>query len=90
MASPTTAYPAANNCANADSWGKERRLTADSFDILDAPETSSGHFLGDYMGSESLTKDIHPAYGIVHGANQVSVFTREITVALVRTTTAAD
>lgn len=72
--------PAVGNCANADYWGPERRLTANPFDILDAPD-ARGHFLGDYMGSESATETIHPAYGIADGANKVSVFTREITVA---------
>jgi hypothetical protein len=39
----------ANDCSKAASWGDEQRLTATSFNILDAP-IARGHFLGDYMG----------------------------------------
>ncbi len=71
--------PAAKNCANKNSWGNEKRLTDTSFDMLDAP-VARGHFLGDYMGSASVTEDVHPAFGIADGANQTSIFTRLITV----------
>jgi hypothetical protein len=83
--------PAADNCASAKSWGEEKRLTEDSFDMLDAPVAPAerGHFLGDYMGSESASSDVHPAYGVADGADQVSVFTRKLTVAPVVATTAA-
>jgi hypothetical protein len=37
------------NCASAASWGQELRLTAASFDILNAP-VARGLFLGDYEG----------------------------------------
>ena len=36
-------------CDRRRSWGKELRLTAESFDYLTAPQ-ANGLFLGDYMG----------------------------------------
>jgi hypothetical protein len=75
--------PAASNCARARSWGQEQRLTDDSFDMLDAPvaPAARGHFLGDYMGSESASADVHPVYGVADGPNQTSLFTRTLTIA---------
>ncbi|MGQ0485031.1 MAG: hypothetical protein ACT4SY_06740 [Hyphomicrobiales bacterium] len=72
--------PAASNCANAASWARERRLTEESFDILDAP-VARGRFLGDYMGSASATRTLHPAYGVADGPDRTSIFTRRVTVA---------
>lgn len=72
--------PNSSNCARPRNWGREQRLTDDSFDMLDAP-IARGHFLGDYMGSESVTSDVHPAYGVPDGANETSIFTRKLTVA---------
>jgi len=80
--------PASSNCGIAASWGRERRLTPDSFDILDAP-VAGGHFLGDYMGSESVSRIIHPAFGIADGADETSIFTRRIRVDPIVVTTAA-
>src|SRR5262245_5674693 len=75
--------PAASNCARAKSWEQERRLTDDSFDMLDAPvaPAARGHFLGDYMGSESTTADVHSVYGVADGPDQTSLFTRTLTIA---------
>jgi hypothetical protein len=82
--------PASSNCANAANWGRERRLTPEAFDMLDAPVAPAerGHFLGDYMGSESASADVHPAYGVADGVDQTSIFTRKITIGPVVTTTA--
>jgi hypothetical protein len=71
--------PATSDCADRANWGSEKRLTDESFDILDAP-VAGGHFLGDYMGSASANEDVHPAFGIADGANQTSIFTRRITL----------
>jgi hypothetical protein len=71
--------PATSNCARANRWGQEKRLTDLSFDMLDAPD-AGGHFLGDYMGSESVTSDVHPVYGIADGTDQTSLFTRKLSV----------
>jgi hypothetical protein len=51
--------------------------------MLDAPvaPASRGHFLGDYMGSESATADVHPAYGIPVGADETNIVTRTLTIA---------
>jgi hypothetical protein len=38
-----------SDCASAESWSGEQRLTAASFDYRDAPE-ARGLFLGDYVG----------------------------------------
>jgi hypothetical protein len=38
-----------SDCASAESWGGEQRLTDESFDYRDAPE-ANGLFLGDYVG----------------------------------------
>jgi hypothetical protein len=70
---------ATSNCAKAKRWGQEKRLTDLSFDMLDAPD-AGGHFLGDYVGSESETGDVHPAYGIADGTDQTSLFTRKLSI----------
>jgi hypothetical protein len=72
--------PASSDCTKSANWGGEKRLTDASFDMLDAP-VARGHFLGDYMGSASVTQDVHPAFGIADGANQTSIFTRNISLA---------
>ena len=72
--------PGASNCGNAASWVREQRLTRQSFDIRDAPE-AGGYFLGDYMGSASVTRTVHPAFGIADGDNQSSIYTRRVNVA---------
>jgi hypothetical protein len=73
--------PAAGNCAKAKNWGREQRLTEDSFDIRDAPTTGAGDFLGDYVGLAAAGGTLHPAYGIADGPEQSSIYTRKITVA---------
>lgn len=72
--------PNSSDCAKRGNWGSEQRLTEESFDILDAP-VARGHFLGDYMGSESVTSDVHPAYGLPDGADQTSIYTRKLSIA---------
>ena len=80
--------PAADNCAIAASWGGERRLTPDAFDILDAPD-AGGFFLGDYMGSESETRAVHPAFGIADGPGEATIFTRRLSIAPTAVATAS-
>jgi hypothetical protein len=59
----------ANDCSKAASWGDEQRLTATSFNILDAP-IARGHFLGDYMGlAASGPTTVYPVFGIATGPN---------------------
>jgi hypothetical protein len=38
-----------SRCSDPERWGKEARLTDESFDYLEAPE-AGGLFLGDYVG----------------------------------------
>jgi hypothetical protein len=70
---------ATSNCARANRWGQEKRLTELSFDMLDAPD-AGGRFLGDYVGSEAVTSDVHPVYGVADGTDQTSLFTRKLSV----------
>jgi hypothetical protein len=83
---------ASSNCARPNNWGQEQRLTDDSFDILDAPvaPAARGHFLGDYMGSESVTADVHPAYGVPVGADETNIVTRTLTIAPLVASAATD
>jgi hypothetical protein len=73
--------PAARDCTKRASWGGEQRLTDTSFDIRDAPTVDAGEFLGDYMGSASVNADVHPAFGIADGAEETSIYTRDISIA---------
>jgi len=73
--------PAASDCTKRASWGGEQRLTDTSFDIRDAPTVDAGEFLGDYMGSASVNADVHPAFGIADGAEETSIYTRDINIA---------
>jgi hypothetical protein len=68
----------ANDCSKAGSWGDEQRLTASTFNILDAP-VARGHFLGDYMGLvASGPTTVYPVFGIPTGQNTTAEFTRKI------------
>ena len=67
-----------SDCSNAANWGDEQRLTAASFNILDAP-VAPGHFLGDYMGlAASGPTTVNPLFGIATAPNVVAEFTRAI------------
>ena len=66
-------------CWKPSAWGGERRLTRQSFDMLQAPQ-AGGYFLGDYMGLVASRNAVYPAFGIVDGAQRTSVFTRPIRV----------
>jgi hypothetical protein len=74
--------PAAVNCARPRNWGQEKRLTDVSFDMLDAPVAPAerGHFLGDYVGSESAAAAVHPAYAVADGVNETSILTRRLDI----------
>jgi hypothetical protein len=71
--------PAVSNCARARNWGNEERLTDLSFDILGAPETTAGFFLGDYEGL-AASAEFHPAYGKTDGSGQSSIYTRKLSL----------
>jgi hypothetical protein len=69
--------PGRRDCAQAASWGEERRLTRRSFDMLLAP-VAGGHFLGDYMGLAQAGGAVHPVFGIATGPDLTDLFTRRI------------
>jgi hypothetical protein len=66
-------------CQKAASWGDELRLTARSFDMLEAP-VARGHFLGDYMGLVAAGRTVHAVFAIADGPGRTSLFTRTITL----------
>jgi hypothetical protein len=51
-----------HNCRAKSGWGKERRLTSGSFDMLDAP-VARGHFLGDYQGLVRSAESVISVFG---------------------------
>ena len=67
----------ATNCRQPASWGLERRLTNQSFDMLDAP-IARGHFLGDYMGLTRAGNAVIPVFGIATAPDRTALFTRRI------------
>lgn len=66
------------NCDSAASWGGELKLTARSFDYLDAP-VARGLFLGDYMGLARAGGAVHALWGVPVAENRTNLFTRKIT-----------
>ncbi len=69
---------AAPTCTNPASWGQEQRLTDVSFNIVDAPLTDSGYFLGDYFSIAVQGRMAWPAFTAVTGVGKTSLFTRPI------------
>lgn len=51
------------NCSLPTNWGNEKRLTSESFDMLNAP-IARGHFLGDYMGLARQGTVMRAVFGI--------------------------
>jgi len=48
--------------------------------MLDAPETSLGLMVGDYMGLARSGDAVIPVFGITDWRNKTSLYTRKITV----------
>jgi len=70
----------AGGCDSAASWTDEQRLTATSFNILDAP-VARGHFLGDYMGLAANGSDkVFPVFGKATGHNLTADFVNVISL----------
>lgn len=65
------------DCTRSAGWGNEFRLTANSFNMLDAP-IARGHFLGDYMGLVRQGPVVRPVFGIAVAPNKTDVVTRII------------
>jgi len=72
--------PALDRCDKANNWKRERRLTNEPFDILDAPN-AGGLFLGDYEGMAAADFDLLPVFGIADGPGESSIFVRRVTPA---------
>jgi hypothetical protein len=69
----------ATDCSKPGNWGSEQRLTTASFNILDAPTTTTGHFLGDYMGlAASGRHTVYPLFGVATQPNITVEYTRKI------------
>jgi hypothetical protein len=75
---PTT--PSA--CTDRNNWVNEIRLTktngGGSFDMLQAPLTTTGFFTGDYEGLASAGNDFTPFFSQPHGTDPSSVFFRRV------------
>ena len=72
--------PAHDKCDKAKNWKQERRLTDESFDILDAP-VARALFLGDYEGQAAADTNLLPVFGIADGPGESSIFVRPVTPA---------
>jgi hypothetical protein len=75
---PTTA----TSCTDPANWVNEIRLTktngGGSFDMLQAPLTTTGFFTGDYEGLASAGNDFTPFFSQPHGTDPSSVFFRRV------------
>jgi hypothetical protein len=72
--------PALDRCDKAKNWKRERRLTNEPFDILDAPN-AGGLFLGDYEGMAAADFDLLPVFGIADSPGESSIFVRRVSPA---------
>jgi hypothetical protein len=71
--------PSTANCRKQQGWGHEVRLTQNPFNMAQAP-VARGLFLGDYMGLVASGNIVYPAFGVVDGPQETSIFTRPIDV----------
>lgn len=67
--------PGTADCRRATGWGNETRLTAQSFNILDAP-FAGGYFLGDYQGLVRQGSKMRALFAITTGPGLTDVVTR--------------
>jgi hypothetical protein len=65
-------------CTNPDNWVNEIPLTDSSFDMRQAPLTSTGFFTGDYEGLASAGNDFTPFFSQPHGSDPSSVFFQRV------------
>lgn len=71
---PSSATP----CTKPTNWGHELRLTNTSFNMVQAPLTDSGYFLGDYFGLVAQGGMVWPAFTAVVGPGMTNLYTRPI------------
>jgi len=64
------------DCTDASQWSGEIRLTKKSFDILRAPLTTAGFFIGDYVGLAAAGNEFVALFSASHGDDPASVFVR--------------
>jgi hypothetical protein len=67
-----------SGCAQPQNWGDEDRLTDASFDMRQAPLTTTGFFTGDYEGLANAGNDFTPFFSQTHGSDPSSVFFRRV------------
>jgi len=67
----------AGNCSDIANWGGEIRLTAESFDYLQAP-FAGGLFLGDYVGLASDGTDFLAVFTQPHDFDSSSAFFQRV------------
>ena len=65
-------------CTDPANWVNEIKLTDASFDMRQAPLTSTGFFTGDYEGLASAGNDFTPFFSQPHGTDPSSVFFRRV------------
>ncbi len=58
--------PLKENCKKASNWGHEKRLTAKSFNMLNAP-IARGYFVGDYQGLVRQGNGVRSLFGVTVG-----------------------
>ena len=69
-------FAASGDCTKSGDWGRERRLTDQSFDMLNAP-IARGHFLGDYQGLVNQgSAGVRAVFGIAVSDNVNQMVTR--------------
>jgi hypothetical protein len=61
-------------CTNPANWADEDRLTDTTFDMRQAPLTTTGFFTGDYEGLASAGNDFTPFFSQPHGDDPSSTF----------------
>jgi hypothetical protein len=71
-------HAASVDCSDPASWGDEVQLTADSFDMRQAP-FANGFFVGDYVGLDTDGANMFPFWSMPHDGDPSSVFVRELT-----------
>jgi hypothetical protein len=65
-------------CTNPNKWGDEVQLSDVSFDMREAPLTSTGFFTCDYEGLANAGNDFAPFFSQTHDSDPSSVFFRRV------------
>ena len=65
-------------CTSPSNWGDEVKLTDSSFDMRQAPLTTTGFFTGDYEGLAHVGSAFTPFFSQPHGTDPSSTFYRRV------------